>query len=144
MFVNNFESSKSGIEFATSQLIAEGAARNLCPLEQYARVNALRQACDAALEQLQDAAVKEALAEYPKSESQQFEHNGLTFQFKRNSTYSFEGVPSWELKKVMVDRADAALKTRKKELKAIETVYLAKHPELKPSEIKLSVAFVAK
>lgn len=144
MFVNNFDSSKSGIQYAAEQLILEGQARNLCPLEQYARVNALRQACDAALKQLQDAAVKEALKLYPKSESSQFEHNGLVFQFKRNQKYCFEGIPSWDIKKELVDRADKALKQRKTELKSVETVYLAKHPELKPTEIELSVAFVAK
>lgn len=144
MFVNNFESSKDGIEFAANQLINEGVARNLCPLEQYARVNALRQACDKALKQLQDAAVKEALAEYPKSESQQFEHNGLCFQFKRKQSYSFEGVPKWDNKKEQLTKAEDQVKLRKTELKSIETDYLAKHPELKPVEIELSVAFCAK
>lgn len=144
MFVNNFESTKSGIQFATSELLKEGKARNLCPLEQYARVNALRQACDAALKQLQDEAVKEALAEYPKAESTQFVHNGLTFQFKRKQIFNFEGIPSWDVKRALLTRSEEAVKVRKTELKSIETNYLAKHPELKPSEIELSVAFVAK
>lgn len=144
MFVNNFDSTKDGIDFAANQLINEGVARNLCPLEQYARVNALKQACDKALAQLQDAAVKEALDEYPKSESSQFEHNGLTFQFKRKQTYSFEGIPAWDLKKALLAKAEKVVKDRKTELKAIETVYIAKHPEFKPVEIELSVAFCAK
>lgn len=143
MFVNNFESTKDGILFAAEQLIAEGAARKLCPLEQYARVNALRQACDAALKQLQDAAVKEALAEYPKSESQQFTHNGLRFQFKRKQTYSFEGIPKWNNKKEQLTKAEEVVKVRKTELKSIETDYLAKHPEAKPVQIDLSIAFCA-
>ena len=144
MFVNNFESSKAGIQFAAEQLINEGNARNLCPLEQYARVNALKQACETALKQLQDAAVKEALAEYPKSESQQFEHNGLTFQFKRKQTYCFEGIPKWDNKFAQLDKAAEVVKIRKTELKSIETDYLAKHPDLQPSEIELSIAFCAK
>lgn len=143
MFVNNFESSKSGIQFATSELIKEGAARNLCPLEQYARINALRQACDAALKQLQDAAVTEALAEYPKALSKEFVHNGLKFQFKRNMTYTFEDVPVWVAKKKSVARAEDVLKARKTELKSLETNLLAKHKDLVPTEVKLSVSFCA-
>lgn len=144
MFVNNFESSKSGIEFAASQLVAEGQARNLCPLEQYARVNALRQACDAALKQLQDEAVKEALRLYPKSESQQFEHNGLKFQLKRSCTYRFDGLPRWDSKKAQLIKAEEAVKLRKTELKNIEEDVLARNKDMKPEEIHLSVAFCAK
>lgn len=144
MFVNNFESSKAGIDFAAEQLIAEGVVRKLCPLEQYARVNALKQACDKALERLQDAAVKEALDEYPKAESSQFEHNGLVFQFKRKQTYNFEGIPAWDLKKSLLTKAEKVVKDRKTELKAIEEVYRTKHPEFKPEQIELSVAFCAK
>lgn len=144
MFVNNFDSTKAGIKYAAAELLNEGRVRNLCPLEQYARVNALRQACDVALRELQDAAVKEALAEYPKSESQQFEHNGLTFQFKRKQTYNFEGIPKWDNKKEQLTKAEEVVKIRKTELKSIETDYLAKHPEHQPSEIELSVAFCAK
>lgn len=143
MFVNNFESSKAGIAFAAEQLINEGIARNLCPLEQYARVNALKQACDKALTQLQDAAVKEALEKYPKSVSKQFEHNGLCFQFKRKQTYSFEGIPKWDNKKEQLTKAEEVVNVRKTELKSIETDYLAKHPEAKPVQIDLSVAFCA-
>lgn len=144
MFVNNFESSKAGIDFAAEQLINEGVARNLCPLEQYARVNALKQACEKALTQLQDAAVKEALDEYPKAESTQFEHNGLVFQFKRKQTYDFEGIPKWDNKKEQLTKAEEVVKVRKTELKSIETDFLAKHPEFKPEQIDLSVAFCAK
>lgn len=143
MFVNNFESSKAGIDFAAEQLLAEGVVRKLCPLEQYARVNALKQACEKALTRLQDAAVKEALAEYPKSESQQFTHNGLRFQFKRKQTYSFEGIPKWDNKKEQLTKAEEVVKIRKTELKSIETDYLAKHSEFKPVQIDLSVAFCA-
>lgn len=149
MLTTSIRHTKEGIALASVKLLEEAERLSDCPLTQYAHIVSLRRACEEALKALdadghtlQDRAVLEAQAEYPHAESQQFEHEGLMFQFKRSDTYDFSESNGWIVKAAQVEKANDVLKMRRKSLRAFETDYLARHPELKPVEIDLSVSFI--
>lgn len=148
MQTTTIKHTKAGIAEAALKLLAEAERISDCPLTQYAHLVAVRRAAEDALKHVdqsnmtvQDYAVIEAQEEYPHAESQQFEHEGLTFQFKAERHYDFTGYGAWNTKQAQITGLQDKLKVRKTELQSLESDYVARHKPI-PDSIKLSVSFL--
>ena len=106
-------------------------------------------ACEARIDEISDAATKEAVAILAEKglDRGELEADGHKFQLQRTDVidmsnhhrYKDEDAQRWRTKKAAQDQAKKYSSALTKEMKGIVEAFVAQHPDWEPDEVKLTV-----
>ena len=109
-------------------------------------------ACEARIDEISDAATKEAVAILAEKglDRGELEAEGHKFQLQRTDVidmtdynrYKGEDAKRWRQKKAAQDQARKYVTALTKEMKGIADAFAATHPEWEPDEVKLTVKVI--
>ena len=137
----NLCTSDDAIRALSCELTEELNVPELNPLQRFAKLTALRRACDEALGDAGTSATEYALRAYPSSQSgTDFKDGRETFRILIRTEYNWERYSAdWREKSAKRNAVMEEQKELSKEIRAIEARTLREHPGMQPTRIAMTM-----